>query len=451
MPIDRKRKMLSCQSYFWPVVSLLFGVSLTTDVIYIFKLGNTCVYIGYAFAVVLALLLLVSRRHFDDVRLAVVDCSVWVFSAFVSLSLFPALFSAFLGHSPADAPLVVLKGLVVFFCGLLVYFAVAELRSFRRYFIFGLTLGLVINGIVSIMQQFAFDSGSFFTFYNLFPQDSFCVSAKWDIWPSLPPYAGRINTFRPQGLFLEASHLMVFLVCLAPYIFLKTNNFYVKLVIVVLTGYCAFTSASPNAVFLIIESLVLLAISFSSSSVKLSKVKFNPIAAIVLSAFFFAGILFLLYRPDLLTGAFESVSRSLSDLNVASSTDDGTLERWDSMMKALAALSQFPFGSGWNTESSVLVYIYGSSDVASHSFAIRLVLELGVLGLVSYIYVIVRHARLLLCSRSSIEALALGMAVVFLFVCQASNGTSMLPWVWALLGLAQSETLALKEGVRLEK
>ena len=112
------------------------------------------------------------------------------------------------------------------------------------------------------------------------------------------------------------------------------------------------------------------------------------------------------------------------------------------MVKALSAIMYFPFGSGWNTESQVLTFLYGSSDVASHSFAIRLLLETGLVGLLSYVYLIIRHSVPLILTKN-LRTISIGIGALFMLLCQFTNGTSMVPWVWALLGLAQSEILGI--------
>lgn len=426
----------------WALSAFIMGLSLTTNVAYAFKIGNTPVYIGYVVAVLLTIPLFLRDFKSGGPHFELFDKSVWVFALVCVLSLFPSIASAGIGHAPNEIPLTVLKGLIVFVCGILVYYVVLSLAPQKRYLVLGLSAGIILNGIISLFQQIAFDSGSYFSLYSLFPQDSFCVSARWEIWSSLPLGSGHINVFRPQGLFLEASHLMVFLVCFVPFVFLELQSFAVKVAVSVCTFYTCVTSMSPNSIFLIIEVLILTALYFSEGSTKLrlSDVRFNPFAILLVLAVSLVSLFVFFSKPELLSGALESLSRSLTDLNISSTTDAGTLERWDSMVKALSAITYFPFGSGWNTESQVLTFLYGSSDVASHSFAIRLLLETGFVGFLSYVYLIIRHSVPLILTKN-LRTISIGIGALFMLLCQFTNGTSMVPWVWALLGLAQSEIL----------
>lgn len=99
----------------WAV--FFFGLSLTTNVVYLFKVGNTAVPIGYVVALPLAAVLLYAGRREGDGLDAGIDRSVWLFCGLAATSLFVSLVLAIAGAIPGDAPLVVLRGLAVLFCG----------------------------------------------------------------------------------------------------------------------------------------------------------------------------------------------------------------------------------------------------------------------------------------------------------------------------------------------
>lgn len=416
------------------VVMFLFGLSLSTNVVYVFTIGNTCVYIGYVFALALCGYLVISDRKKGSAKLDLIDGSIWVFTAVACLSVFLSIIYSVSGQLPSETPLVAMRGLVVLFCGLGVYYVVARLSGYARYLVMGLALGVVANGLVSGLQLVAFESGSYFTLYYLFPQDSFSISADWGIWGTLPDGAGRITTFRSQGLFLEASHLMVFLVCIAPIAFAVLRSTAARAGIVVATIFCCITSLSPNVLFVLVECALLLLLSPKQGGFKELKVRRGWI--FVTLVILFALLCIVALRPDLVISGVESVTNAIADLNVLTSTDEGTMDRWESMLSALSACLQYPLGTGWNTESLVLSHVYGSSEVASHSYAIRLLLEMGIVGTVAYVALILWHSIPLLSRNSSVKELAIGLSVVFLFVCQATNGMTFVPWAWALLGLS---------------
>ncbi|WP_302391795.1 O-antigen ligase family protein [Eggerthella sinensis] len=432
--LSYRAELITGQKSWLRVVMFLFGLSLSTNVVYAFTVGNTCVYIGYVFAFALCGYLVVSGRKRASAKLDLIDGSIWAFAAVACLSVSLSIIYSVSGQLPSETPLVALRGLVVLFCGLVVYYVVARLSEYAKYLVMGLALGVIVNGFVSALQMVAFESGSYFTLYYLFPQDSFSISADWGIWGTLPDGAGRITSFRSQGLFLETSHLMVFLVCIAPIAFVVLRSTVARVVILIATIFCCITSLSPNVLFVLVECALLLLVSPKKSGFIERKVRRGWI--FVSLATMFALICMVALRSDFVISGIESVTNAIADLNFLTSTDEGTMGRWESMLSALSACLQYPLGTGWNTESLVLSHVYGSSEVASHSYVIRLLLEMGIVGIIAYIALVLRHSIPLLSRNSNIEELAIGLSVVFLFVCQATNGMTFVPWAWALLGLS---------------
>lgn len=424
------------QKRWLKAVMILFGLSLSTNVVYAFTVGNTCVYIGYVFALILCGYLFVSDRNRGGAKLDLVDGSIWAFIAIACLSILPAIIYAFSAGLPMETPLVVMRGLVVLLCGVAVYYAVARLADYAKYVVIGIALGILANGLVSLLQMIAYNSGSFFTLYYLFPQSSFSISANWSIWGTLPEGAGRIPSFRSQGLFLEASHLMIFLACLAPVAFVSLRSIAAKVGVLTATVFCCATSFSPNVLFILVASVWLLLSYLNRSSSEEFRLRRGWVLVAITAVFVLACVIAL--HLDFIVSTFSSVISSIADLNVFTSNDAGTIDRWESMLKALSTCIQYPLGAGWNTESIVLSYEVG--EVASHSYLIRLLLEVSIVGVIAYFILISRHCKALLSRNSNIEDLAIGVAVLILFVCQATNGMTLLPWAWALMGLSSVAT-----------
>lgn len=437
-PVRRKRWLKAAMA--------LFGLSLSTNVVYAFIVGSTCIYIGYVFALILCGYLFFSDRSKGGAKLDLVDGSIWVFVAVACLSIFPATIYAFSAQLPLETPLVVMRGLVVLLCGVAVYYAVVRLADYSKYVVIGMAIGIVVNGFVSLLQMIAYNSGSFFTLYYLFPQSSFSVSADWSIWGTLPEGADGLPTFRAQGLFLEASHLMVFLACLAPVAFVSLRSIVAKTGVLIATMFCCITSLSPNVLFILVASTWLLLSYLNRSNSKELRLRRGWVLVAIVAVFVLACVVVL--HLDFIASAFSSVISSIADLNVFTSSDTGTMDRWESMLKALSACMQYPLGAGWNTESIVLAYEVG--EVASHSYLIRLLLEVGIIGVIAYFVLIARHCKALLSRNSNIEDLAVGVAVLILLVCQATNGMTLVPWAWALMGLSSIATKRIERGHRNE-
>ena len=133
--------------------------------------------------------------------------------------------------------------------------------------------------------------------------------------------------------------------------------------------------------------------------------------------------------------ALKSVLISVGDMNPFGTASMGTADRFSAMLSTVSVLLNYPFGSGWNTESVALMAHYGSSVYASHSFALRLLLELGPLGLFSYCWLILRHVKGAFCSDE--KGAVVAVAVVCMTFAQFMNGITLLPYVWLLLGLSK--------------
>lgn len=423
------------------IIVFLFGLSLATDVVYVAIVGRTPVYAGYAFGLVLFLYFVVKDRA--RMRLSDVHKSVWAFLGIAAISLMMSLINVFVGLAPDEAPVVVLRGLIVLACGFCIYYVTVRLGTSTRYLLAGIAVGIVVNGVLSLLQQAAFDSGSYLSLYSLFPQEHFYIAAPFNIWGQLPPEASLTNLFRPQGLFLEASHLMAFLTCFAPLAFICFRGSIPRILVVGLTAYCGVMALSPNVVFLIAEVIILIALRPNANGAVAEKNetrsrRVGGVHVIGIIAAIFLVVLFLILNPGVVSSSLELLPSATEGLNVFTSTDTGTLERWEMMQKALGVVLYYPLGAGWNTESYILRFWFGNSDVTSLSYAIRLLIEIGIPGFVGYLWLIYTHSVPLLRRSGTYTGKAVGIAVVCLFVIQVTNGTSMIPWTWALLGLANS-------------
>ncbi len=100
-------------------------------------------------------------------------------------------------------------------------------------------------------------------------------------------------------------------------------------------------------------------------------------------------------NPGIVIRAFDLLFKGISDINVSKTTDDGTLGT-PRCCRGFEVAFHYPFGTGWNTESQILQFWFGSAVPASHSYAVRLAIELGLAGVFAYAYVMYRHAAPLL-------------------------------------------------------
>lgn len=431
------------------VLAFLLGLSVSTGVVYGFIIGNTPVYIGYCMAMLIFVGLLILCPHGLNDAIAVIDESVLGFGGVAALSLLPSLFYALVGDLEIEAPLTVIKGLIVLFAGIVIYVVAVYLRKERKAVIAGLAVGIIINFLFSLLAQAAFEAGSVFSLISFFPQDAFVVSLQWGV----PEPAGShaIYTFRAQGLFLEPSHLMVFLVAWGLLCVVTAKRIILKAALIIGVAYMSVQAFSPNVAVLILEAILFFLVgrlprSQLPRSARKRKVSHTAVLATIVVIF--ALIICIMLFTDSIVGAFGSIAASIADLNIASSADTGTLERFESMLTTLSILPNYPLGSGWNTESVVLTTHFGSSSFASHSFALRLLLESGLLGLGAYCWIIWRHANGVY--HVSEQGRFMATAIICMAIAQFINGTTLLPYVWLLLGLARgiTEERAEEKGIR---
>lgn len=419
------------------VIAFFLGLSVTTGVIYVFTVGNTPVYIGYCVAVfAFAILLLVHPRRLYDAVTAI-DKSILSLFGIAALSIIPALFYATIGDLGIEAPIMVIKGLVVLAAGIAVYIVTIALHDSRIAMVRGVAVGVAINVIFSVLANIAFNAGSVFSLFSLFPQDAFVIPMQWGVSGLTGGHA--IYTFRAQGLFLEASHLMVFLIAWGILCSVSVKHIFAKTFLLIGIVYVSAQSLSPNVAILSFEA-VLCVFAYKSirhsgaqQSIGSKSIPHATIVAALILLFF--GVLAVLFFGGVISELFGKIFASLGDLNVMSSTDTGTAARFESMTSTLSLLPNYLFGAGWNTENLVLTAHFGSSTFASHSFALRLLLEIGPLGLIIYCWTVWRHT--VGAYRASMSGRFVAVAIICMAIAQSINGTTLLPYVWLLLGLAK--------------
>ena len=430
------------------VLAMLLGLSVSTGVVYVAQIGNTPVYIGYAVGII-ALLVLAFKSPAEVIHsVEKIDRSVAVFCAVVAFSIVPCALYCIAGGLPESALETVLKGFVVLFSGVVVYIVSIALRRYVKLMIAGVSVGLFLNVIFSLIQQRAFSLGSYFSLYEYFPQEAFVLPAQWGV--NMPMGAHAIYSFRAQGLFLEPSHMMVFFVAWALIAFVATKGVIPKGILALGVLYCSIQSFSPNLLFILLEVVSLLVITRSAYGTTtkcapfLEKRLHHASVLSVVVVFAFAVIGLVIFGQSI-SGAIQQMLSTLGDLDPSTTMDTGTLDRMSAMTSSLSLVLQYPFGGGWNTESIILTSAFGTESFASHSLAIRLLLEVGFVGFAAYLWVMVRHSAAAFRSSDGLLAIAVCLAVVGLAVAQCLNGTTLLPYVWLLLGVAKAMDISVKE------
>lgn len=421
------------------ILAFILGTSVSTGVVYAFMVGNTPAYAGYCVSAVICVYLMFARPELLRNAMGQLDSSLLVFVGIAALSIIPALVYCMLGWFDSSLLTTVIKGLVVLVAGMIVYIVAVALRGQRRSLIYGVVFGVILNVVSSFVAQLAFGAGSVWSLVTIFPQDAFVVSLRWGVLEPAGSHA--IYSFRAQGLFLEPSHMMVFLVAWGLLCVVCVRRLLVKVVLLAGIIYLSVQAFSPNVAILLIEGMLFIATGGVLWRIKkVGSTKFTHSAVVIVLVMIFAfSAACVIFGSNLVEGlqrALEAVASSIADLNIASSTDTGTIDRFEAMTSTLSILPYYPFGAGWNTESMVLTAHFGQTTFASHSFALRLLLELGVIGFAAYCWMTYRHASAAF--RSGVHGRYFGFAIACMVFAQFANGITLLPYVWLLLGVSKS-------------
>jgi hypothetical protein len=423
------------------------GALATAPVVYAGRIGNT--YIPAVFlAGILFLIIETIRNSKRTVALSSIDESVWLFCAVALLSMLCTLVYSMLGILDSDALAVPFKGYLVLICLLALYLFTVRFWKAKEWLFIGIAIGIIVNFAICLISFVAFNSGGYFTMYWFFPQESLQVSAPYAIWGSTGiPRELLIAQYRPQGLFREASHVMIFIISMVPIVVYSVKNKFLRYAVVLFALFSTVTSKSPNALFFALEALIIFAI-FSSNRQRKHRegrrIALSGATWITVILIIAVVLLVLLLRQDLVMNVMSQLETGLTDLDISDTSDQGTLKRWDLMGKAVSLLGLFPMGAGWNLETTIMEGMFGAGAASSHTIILKYLIEIGPIGLISYVFLIYRHSACLLHRGSTGFQKLLGLAVIFMFISQATNGVSLAPWMWLLLGMAQAESLSLE-------
>lgn len=428
--------------------AFLLGLLSTMGCVYVLMVGNTAVTAAFAFAPIALCVLIVGACSWPHVMRASVDVSVIAYFAIACLSIVMTVFYVATGTLNEEAIAVPFKGFAVFICCIAVYCLAVVLIGYKAWIYAGLAFGMLLAFVFCLLSQLAFVRGSWFSLCTIFPQDGFVVSVPWESRLTVPVgdnVAGTIYSFRPQGLFLECSHLMIFLVALAPLVIYSIKNVLLRIVLIAFCLYSCVFSQSPDAIIFLVEIvLILMYLRKRNGARRMRNVRLDGAAIIVMLMACLLSVVLLTLNPWIIDEAVRLLNTAFGDFNVATSTDGGTRERWRLMQAGSQILGIFPLGVGWNLETFIMNMFYGSESASSHTLILKLLIEVGPIGLVCYFFVIYRHAAPLLAKGVPSDLALIGVAVLAMALCQFTNGVSLAPWMWLLLGLARGAAATVR-------
>ena len=432
----------------WGVLAFVFGLVFVQGIIYVTKVGNLYVDIVYPLAVFVLCINLVLRPT-STIR-SIELCfhrGMLPFLVVVVLSVFLAMGST-LTHIGVDITSCV-NGFVVLLFSLAIYFAVISLRDRVHQFISAIFVGLLVNIAISIAQYVAFQSGTAFTLYDLFPQPAFYISVPWGsggAWAQNIQYL--VYSYRAQGLWLEVSYFVgaatvVFILAMGC---LRLSGTFKAAVFVTLLFLFAMSNTGNLVLYVafVFVAYLLLRLGRGRTLGFASKRRSSAewlavlcVLAVLVGIFVYA----LSNTDDLLrTLDLENLLKGLAGgLESSNITSADNQQRFQYMQNALSEFFRYPWGGGYNMAPSLTFYDYGTNT--TFSYALTLLVELGPIGLVAYGYFVFSMVvRLFGDSLScSLSGVSIAVALVAYLAFQIGNGVGLTPLAWCLFALGSIE------------
>lgn len=445
MSVGSKRVVARENMTPWSIFAFVLGFSFLQGIAYVAKVGNLYVDVVYPVAVVaLAAKLIFNPKHTVS-KLEACFCR-WMlpFLLVIALSGALALVSC-VTHQGVQVNSY-LNGLVVLAVSLCIYFAVIAYHDQIEFIVRGLWAGLLVNIVVSFIQYAAFQAGTAFTLYEFFPQPAFYISVPWEAggaWAENIKYL--VYSFRAQGLYLEVSYFVgaATIVYIVVPSFIKTNGTFRAMVLVALL-FLFGMSGTGNLVlfigFIMVASIIRLNFSGGMRELlekKRSRIEWMLMLLLLIGCLLTAFLFFYNADAILNTADFDVFSKGWAD-GIASSnlSDADNSERLTYMLNAAAEYARYPWGGGYNMAPALTFADYGTNT--TFSYALTLLVELGPIGLATYLYFIGSLVVSLTEHKDSRRAdgTALSVAVLALFAFQVANGIGLTPLAWCVFALA---------------
>ena len=414
------------------IIAILLGISACTNVVYAFQLNNTAVLISYVVSFVGIMYCTVCSKF--KIRNFIKETPIFLKLYLIVCMLSGVLIPISFGFD-IEAFSTFIKGIILLLSGYCIYVLVLNLKEELKYIIYGLLIGLIINILYSFLSLIAFNLNSYITLYNLFPQRAFYMCIKWGISYGNFPKEYLLYSYRAQGLFLEASHFTCFLITICLPVIISIKNKFFKLIFLISVLYLTMISATPNFIVLIIEFIVCYLISSHISLKKNNKTIKSSSAFIFMFLIVLSMLILVNINKIGISKYISNIDRAIETLNVS---DKSNSQRFDGMKLGLKYFLENPLGIGYNLEPYMFSKtIEGYSLKSSFSYMIRLLLETGPLGLLSYVMLILNYVKMCFQKNKDKMQIALGASCLFCMISQFANGITMMPYIWLLFGIIQ--------------
>lgn len=411
----------STHTPFWEFFFFALGLSLSTNVINIARIGTVNISLAQTIVIFMSVCLLFKRISLVRVWASLkVSFRAWL--VVVLLSFFALFINSVFNLSSSF-----FAGLIELVSVMLAIVLIANMPQYCMTIQKGMVWGLFINVVVSLLSFFKWRlTGSAINFGELFGLDSYA-------------FYGTPTYFRTQGLFTESSYFICYLCVTTPIaLLLKPVKIIDNKVLLALSIIAVALSLSGNIVIYFLELLFCLRYEIMHRHVRVLK------AINVVAFFLFVGAAAVfLYFFGGVENYWSKIQLGFQGANLV---DESNAPRLENMKAAVSFIKKSNYlGFGYNMGATVM-----SANSIEHAGAastfLRMILDLGVLGGIAYIWIFYQYCvHDFFSKNASIYKKALAYGMVGLFACQVSNGypfASVLTMTMlALVACKETETI----------
>ena len=399
------------------ILAFLQGFALCNNVIYIFNYNTFYLNISCLVSLITLVYIIIKEKHNISKYLKQIDKFFYLFLFFCFLSIIPMFFYFQNDLSVTNAFFNGLPSLVLIF---IQYFIMIALYDHKKNIFQGILFGFIINIIFSLLQYIFFQQKQVFTLYRLFPNPAFQIPGDYFVLSTMPNIVSslKIYSFRAQGLFLETSYFLTFVIGSVLIVMNVIKNNVSKIILLLISLWLCIISESGNLLILLFILMAYLVISFikrkDKKTINRKIVLLIPCIMVVVCL----SALFVINNPKITN----SLDNSIISANME---DSGNHERFLSIERGMDLIIKYPFGIGYNMSSTIYAREYGNEYVNA-IFSTLLVneLEIGLLGNLMYIIFSLKMIVYALRKKEDKTSLVLGLSALGVFACQITNGIS---------------------------
>lgn len=447
--INIKKKNLNTKFDINILFAYLIGLFSTQNILYAFKISNTYINIIYVLATIIIAWKIITRDRGLIIAIRKVDKYFKYYLCTIFLSFIPYYFIIIFNNNLKYQSLF--NGLISLALGLGLYICVINFSNNKIYMIKGLWHGVMLNIVISLIQLIMFNKGSYFSLYDWFPQPAFYISIPWEVAQSgaLSNNEFLIYSYRAEGLFLECSY---FVACMSSVVLLVLNEKRYSVVrssCIIILSILIIISNSGNLIIYVL-SLIMYLIVVSSTKKQGNIIDYSERRKFIIKILVIIPILCIItimvnqvynFKNILnLSSIYESIVQGISEANLF---DTGNTTRLQYMLNSFGIITKYIFGTGYNMSTTVLQYEIGI--VTPFNFFIKICLEQGIVGLMSYILFLINTIFILIKTKVNPQQnKILAISVICIAIFQFGNGSGFMPYVWLIFGICANEIYNIK-------